>query len=95
MERNEADGARSRRLTAALAATLSGGTVHTHEKGEWQAQIPQPVLTVVVIGSDFGALWCRLSAQPQDGVFVLAVVPWPVTTVLKCPVTALPTRGRL
>jgi hypothetical protein len=77
------------------AVTVSGGTVHTHEKGERHARIPQPVFTVVVIGADSGALWCRLSARPHDGVFVLAFAPWPVTTVLTCPPTAWPARERL
>jgi hypothetical protein len=85
----------SRRLAAAVAATVSGGTVHTHEKGEWQARIPQAVLMVVVIAADAGALRCHLSAQPHYGVFVLAFAPWPVTTVLKYPLTALPAPGRL
>ena len=85
----------SRRLAVAVATTVSGGTVHSHEKGEWQARIPQAVLMVVVIGADPGALRCRLSAQPHYGVFALAFAPWPVATVLKCPLTALPVRGRL
>jgi hypothetical protein len=85
----------SRRLAAAVATTVSGRTVHCHEKGEWQAQIPQPVLMVVVIGADSGALWCRLSAGPHDGVFVLAFAPWPVTSVLKCPLAALTAQGQL
>ena len=66
-----------------MATTVSGGTVHSHEKGEWQARIPQAVLTVVVIGAESGALWCCLSARSDSGVFVLAFAPWPVTTVLK------------
>ena len=84
----------SRRLTAALAATVSGGTVHSDKKGEWQARIPQPVLTVVVTGADSGALRCRLRTEPHDGVFALAIAPWPVTTVLKCPLSALPAQGQ-
>jgi hypothetical protein len=85
----------SRRLAAAVVAAVSGGTVHSHAKGQWQARIPYSVLMVVVIGSDPGALRCRLSARPHNGVFVLAFAPWPVTTVLKCPLTALPAQGRL
>jgi hypothetical protein len=85
----------SRRLAAAVASTLSGGTVHSHKKGEWQARIPQAVLMVVVIGAESGALWCRLNAPPHYGVFVLAFAPWPFTTVLKCPLTALPAQGQL
>ena len=85
----------SRRLAVAVAATVSGGTVHSHEKGEWQARIPQAVLMVVVIDADTDALRCHLSAQPHSGVFVLAFAPWPVTTVLKCPLAALPAQGRL
>ena len=85
----------SRRLAVAVATTVSGGIVHSHEKGKWQARIPQAVLMVVVIDYDPGALWCRLSARPHYGVFVLAFAPWPVTTVVKCPPAALPTQGRL
>ena len=50
---------------------------------------------VVVIAADADALRCRLLAQPHHGVFALAFAPWPVTTVLKCPLTALPAQGRL
>jgi len=85
----------SRRLAAAVATTISAGTVHSRKKGEWQARIPQAVLMVVVIGADTDALRCHLSAQPHYGVFVLAFAPWPITTVLKCPLTALPAQGRL
>jgi hypothetical protein len=59
----------SRRLAAAMATTVSGGTVHSRKKGEWQTRIPQPVLMVVVIGADADALRCHLSAQPHYGVF--------------------------
>ena len=80
-----------------MAATVSGGTVHSHEKGKWQARIPYSVLMVVVIGADSGALRCRFSfsAQSHYGVFVLDFAPWPVATVLKCSLTALPAQGRL
>jgi hypothetical protein len=86
---------RSCRLAVAVATTLSGRTVHSHTKGEWHARIPQAILMVVVIGADTGALRCHLSARPDYGVFVLAFAPWPVTTVMKCPLAALPARGRL
>jgi hypothetical protein len=59
------------------------------------ARLPQAVLMVVVIGADAGALRCHLSARPHDGVLVLAIAPWPVTTVTTCPLTALPAQGRL
>jgi len=36
-----------------------------------------------------------LSQRPAGFVFVLAFAPWPVTTVLTCPLTALPAQGRL
>ena len=85
----------SRRLAAAVAATVSGRTVHCHEKGEWRASIPQAVLMVVVTDADADALRCRLSARPHYGVFVLAYAPWPTSAVLKCPLTALPTQGQL
>ena len=86
---------RSRRLALAVATTLSGRTVHCHGQGEWHARIPQAVLMVVVIGADTGALRCHLSAQPHYGVFVLAFAPWPVTSVLKCPLAALTAQGQL
>jgi len=41
---------RSRRLAVAVATVMSGGTVHSHTKGEWHARIPQAVLMVVVRG---------------------------------------------
>jgi len=87
--------ATSRRLAVAVAATVSGGTAHSHAKGEWQARIPQAVLMVVAVGADSDTLWCRLAAQPDSGVFVLAFAPWPAATVLKCPLTAFPAPGRL
>ena len=68
---------RSRCLAVAVATTLSGGTVHSHEKGEWQARLPEAVLTVVALGADAGTLRCRLSAQPSLGVFTLTFAPWP------------------
>jgi hypothetical protein len=86
---------RSRRLAVAVTTTIPGATVHPHEKGEWQARIPQAVLLVVVIDVGAGALRCHLSAQPDSGVFALAFAPWPAATVLKCPLAALPARGRL
>jgi hypothetical protein len=86
--------ARSRRLVVAVAA-LSGGTVHPHEKGGWQARLPQAVLMVVVTGADTGTLWCRLSAEPDPGLLALVFAPWPAATVLRCPIAALPARGRL
>jgi len=86
---------RSRRLAVAVATTLSGRTGHCHGQGEWQARIPHAVLMVMVIAADADALRCRLSAQPQYGVFVLAFAPWPAATVLKCPLAALPAQGQL
>ena len=85
---------RSRRLAVAAAA-LGGGTVHSHEKGEWLAHLPAAILAVVAVGADAGTLRCRLSARPDLGVLVLAFAPWPAATVLECPVTAFPARGRL
>jgi hypothetical protein len=86
---------RSRHLAVAVATTVSGGTVHCHQEGEWQARIPQAVLTVVVIGADSGTLRCCLSTQPHLGIFALAFTPWPAATVLRCPLTELPAQGRL
>jgi hypothetical protein len=85
----------SRRRARAVAATIPGATVHPHEKGEWQARIPQAVLIVVVIDAGAGALRCHLSAHPDSGIFALAFAPWPAATVLKCPLAALPAQGRL
>jgi hypothetical protein len=50
---------------------------------------------VAVIEADSGTLWCRLSVRPSLGVFTLALAPWPVPLVLRCPLTALPAQGRL
>jgi len=86
---------RSRRLADAAATTLPGGTVHARENGEWQARLPEPVLAVVVLDADAGALRCRLSAPPSLGVLTLAFAPWPATLVFRCPLTALPAQGRL
>ena len=86
---------RSHRLAAAVATTLSGRTARCREKSEWHAHIPQAVLIVVVMDADADTLRCRLSAQPHYGVFVLAFAPWPVATVLNCPLAALPAQGRL
>jgi hypothetical protein len=86
---------RSRRLAAAVAATITGGTVHPQEKGEWQARLPDAVLMVVALRADADTLRCRLSAQPSLGVFALTFAPWPCTLVLRYPQTALPAQGRL
>jgi hypothetical protein len=85
---------RSRGLAVAVAAAISGATVHSHEKG-WQARMPHAVLTVVVIDADADALRCYLSPHPDSGVFALAFAPWPTATVLKCFLTALPAQGQL
>ena len=57
---------RSRRLALALAVAsiVPCGTVRSHEKGEWQARLPEAILTVTALGADAGVLRCRLSAQP-------------------------------
>ncbi|HLM89107.1 MAG TPA: hypothetical protein VK284_08770 [Streptosporangiaceae bacterium] len=87
----------SRRLAVAVAvaATVSGGTVCSPEKGEWQARLPEAVLTVVAIDADADTLWCRLSAQPSAGVFTLTFAPWPAPVVFRCLLTALPAEGQL
>jgi hypothetical protein len=86
---------RSRRLAVAVATILTDATVHPHDKGEWQARLPEAVLTVAVTGADNGTLWCRLSARPSLGIFTLTFAPWPAAIVLRCPLTALPAQGRL
>jgi hypothetical protein len=65
----------SRRLAVAVATILTGGTVHPHEKDEWQARLPEAVLTVAVIEADSDTLLCRLTARPSLGVFTLAFAP--------------------
>ena len=85
----------SRGLAVAVAAAISGATVHSHGKGQWQARMPHAVLMVVVIDASADALRCHLSAHPDSGVFALAFAPWPAATVLKCPLAALPAKGRL
>jgi hypothetical protein len=85
----------SRRLAVAMATTISSGTVHPRKKGEWQARLPEPVLTVMATDASADTLWCRLSARPDSGLLALAFAPWPAATVLRCPLTALPARGRL
>ena len=62
---------------------------------KWQARMPHAVLMVVVIDAGADALRCHLSAHPDSGVFALAFAPWPAATVLKCPLAALPAKGRL
>jgi hypothetical protein len=58
-----------RRLAVAVRTILTRGTVHPHEKAEWQARLPEAVLTVAVIQADSATLWCRLGARPSLGVF--------------------------
>ena len=52
-------------------------------------------MVVVMDAVRADALRCHLSAQPAYGVFALAFAPWPTTTVLKCPLAALPAQDRL
>jgi hypothetical protein len=87
----------SRHLAVAVTATLVGGTVHSHEDGEWQARLPFAVLTVLTLDADADAdaLRCRLSVRPSLGVFRLAFAPWSAAIVLKCPLTAFPAQGQL
>lgn len=85
----------SRRLAVAVAAAISGATVYSHGKGQWQARIPCAVLMVVVIDAGADALRCHLGPHPDSSVFALAFAPWPAATVLNCPAAALPAQGRL
>jgi hypothetical protein len=85
----------SRRLAMAVAAIVPAGTVRSHEKSEWQARLPEAILTVTVLGADVGVLRCRFSAQPSFGAFTLSFAPWPTALVLRCPLMALPTQGQL
>jgi hypothetical protein len=83
------------RGTAVAVAAVSGGTVHPLGTGEWQARIPETAMAVTVTGAGSGRLWCRLAGRPDSGVYTVAIAPWTIATVLKCPVTALPARGKL
>jgi hypothetical protein len=83
------------RRTAVAVAGVCGGTVHPLGKGEWQARIPETDIAVIVAGADSRALWCRLGSEPGSPVLTVAVKPWTIATVLKCPVTALPASGKL
>jgi hypothetical protein len=83
------------RRTAVAVAGICGGTVHPLGKGEWQARIPETAIAVVAVSADSGKLWCRLAGRPDSGLFTVAIAPWTTTTVLKCPVAALPARGKL
>lgn len=85
---------RARRLAVAVA-TVCGGTVHGHEKGEWHARITQPVLTVVVTGAGAGTLWCRLGVTPESGVFAVAFAHWQAAIVVEHPLTGFPAPGQL
>ena len=85
----------SRRLALAVATIVPGGTVRAHQKSEWQARLPEAVLTVTALDANAGVLRCRLSAQPCPGAFALPFAPWPTTLVLRCPLTALPAQGQL
>jgi hypothetical protein len=84
----------SRRLAVTVAA-ISGGKAHPHQKGKWQASIPQAALRVTVTGVDSGALWCHPGSRPDSGILTVAFAPWTPATVLKCPMTALPALGTL
>jgi hypothetical protein len=84
----------SRDLAATVAA-MSGGRARPDEKGQWHARIPEPALAVTVTDADSAAFRCRLSARPDSGVLAVAITPWTVATVVKCPVTALPAGGTL
>ncbi len=86
---------RSRLLAETAASTVPGGTVRTHEKGQWQARLPQTVLMVVVLGADAGSLRCHLSAAPVAGVLLLTFAPWPTPLVIRCRLATLPAPGRL
>jgi hypothetical protein len=79
----------SRRLAALIAETFSGA-MSAHQKGESQVHITQAALTVTVMNADTAALQCTLTIYPHPEEFILAFVPWPAATVLKCPLAALP-----
>ncbi|GAA1630767.1 hypothetical protein GCM10009733_029430 [Nonomuraea maheshkhaliensis] len=85
----------SRRLAHAVV-TISGGTVYSRTKDEWQIRIPQAALTVMVVEADTETLWCRLDTQHSDScLLALVYAPWSIATVLRCPTTALPRQGQL
>jgi hypothetical protein len=85
---------RTRRLAVAVA-TDCAGTVHRHEKGQWQARITRPALTVVVTDADTRMLWCRLGVTPDSGIFAVPFAQWQAATVLEHPLTEFPLPGQL
>jgi hypothetical protein len=85
---------RPRHLALAIAARY-GGTACRHTEGEWQAQIPQPVLVIVVIAIDARMLRCRLGAAPELGIFSAAFAAWPAATAPEGWPADLPAQGRL
>lgn len=85
----------SRRLAATVAA-ISGGNTRSRKEGkQWTAHIPETSVTVLTVGADSGALWCRLASVTDSGILTVAIAPWTTATVLRCPVAALPARGTL
>ena len=85
----------SRCLALTMAGECGTRTVRSHGAGEWHARIPKPALTVSVTAADNNTLWCRPDDLPDSCALTLAFAPWTLGTVLKCPVTALPSRGTL
>ena len=70
---------------------------HCHENSEWQARLPAAVLAVAALNADAATLRYRLNAQPSLGVLTPSFAPRSActTVAVRCPLTALPTRGRL
>ena len=62
----------SRRLALAVATIVPGGTVHSREKAEWQARLPEGVLTVTALGDD--AECCGAVSAPSP-LLVLSPCP--------------------
>lgn len=85
----------SRQLAETVAAALPDATAHCHGKRNWQTLIPQPFITVTLVAADPDALWCRLDAQPDSGLFAVPFAPWPAAAVLKSRPLEFPARGQL
>jgi hypothetical protein len=86
-------------LTASrcLALAMAGecGTARSHGGGEWHVRTTEPALTVAVTAADDITLWCRPDNLPDSCSLTVAFAPWTLATVLKCPVTTLPSWGTL
>lgn len=77
------------------AAAVPGGTARPHGKAQWQARLPQQVITVTLAHAGPGVLWCHLDGQPGTGVLAVPFTPWPADAVLRYGTPEFPAHGRL